>query len=134
MEASFLSTTIQRFYPSTSEKIQELLASNKLVEKLAQSAYLKIESAIQQYADVASKLKIITRIIPAWKDGKYTDISYTSIFICAAILMYVISPIDLFPDFIPIIGGLDDAILVSVLIKTVDKEIERFLIWENENK
>ncbi len=35
------------------------------------------------------------------------------------LLAFVISPIDLIPDFIPIIGYLDDAILVAIVLRSV---------------
>ena len=55
------------------------------------------------------------------------------VFLSVAILLYFVSPIDLIPDFIPLIGGLDDVLLLGFLIKIIDKEIERFLTWEMEN-
>lgn len=34
-------------------------------------------------------------------------------------LLYLLSPIDLIPDFIPVLGHLDDALLVAGLLKLV---------------
>jgi uncharacterized membrane protein YkvA (DUF1232 family) len=48
-------------------------------------------------------------------------------------LLYFVNPIDVLPDFIPIIGGLDDAILLAYLLKVIDKEIEKFIAWEKLN-
>ena len=130
MKPSFLTSTIQKFYPKTAEKIQEIIESNVLLEKLTTAVYNKIESAVQKYADIAERIKVIARMVQAWRNKQYTNISYTTVFLCIAILVYFVSPIDLFPDFIPIIGGLDDAILLAYLIKIIDKEIEKFTAWE----
>jgi uncharacterized membrane protein YkvA (DUF1232 family) len=35
----------------------------------------------------------------------------------ALIVLYVVSPIDLIPDFIPVIGWVDDAVLVPLAIR-----------------
>jgi len=130
MKPSFLTSTIQKFYPKTAEKIQEIIESNVLLEKLTTAAYNKIESAVQKYADIAERIKVIARMVQAWRNKQYTNISYTTVFLCIAILAYFVSPIDLFPDFIPFVGGLDDAILLAYLIKIIDKEIEKFTDWE----
>jgi len=37
------------------------------------------------------------------------------------LLLYIISPIDLIPDFIPVIGQLDDMVVVGLLIKQIYK-------------
>ena len=43
---------------------------------------------------------------------------YAKAFI-AAIVAYALSPIDLIPDFIPVLGYADDAILVSLVLRSV---------------
>lgn len=133
MTASFLTSVIQQYYPATAEKIKILIESNVLLEKLAVAVYEKIESSVQKYADIASRLNVLTRLTKAWRNKEYTEVSYVTVFLSVAILLYFVSPIDLMPDFIPIVGGLDDVLLLGFLLKMIDKEIERFLTWEKEN-
>jgi uncharacterized membrane protein YkvA (DUF1232 family) len=133
MTASFLTSVIQQYYPATAEKIKILIESNVLLEKLAVAVYEKIESSVQKYADIASRLNVLTRLTKAWRNKEYTVVSYVTVFLSVAILLYFVSPIDLVPDFIPIVGGLDDVLLLGFLLKMIDKEIERFLTWEKEN-
>ncbi len=49
------------------------------------------------------------------------------------IIVYALSPIDLIPDFIPILGYLDDVILlptfIAITIKFIPKEV-----WERNSK
>ena len=130
MTASFLTSVIQQYYPATAEKIKILIESNVLLEKLAVAVYEKIESSVQKYADIASRLNVLTRLTKAWRNKEYTEVSYVTVFLSVAILLYFVSPIDLVPDFIPIVGGLDDVLLLGFLLKMIDKEIERFLTWE----
>jgi uncharacterized membrane protein YkvA (DUF1232 family) len=40
-------------------------------------------------------------------------------FLIAALIPYLASPIDLIPDFIPIVGQLDDAFLVALVLRRV---------------
>ncbi|HPN18308.1 MAG TPA: DUF1232 domain-containing protein, partial [Chitinophagales bacterium] len=110
MTASFLTSVIQQYYPATAEKIKILIESNVLLEKLAVAVYEKIESSVQKYADIASRLNVLTRLTKAWRNKEYTEVSYVTVFLSVAILLYFVSPIDLVPDFIPIVGGLDDVL------------------------
>lgn len=45
--------------------------------------------------------------------------------LAGAILIYVLSPIDLIPDFIPVLGYLDDVILLPALIALTIRLIPR---------
>jgi uncharacterized membrane protein YkvA (DUF1232 family) len=51
-----------------------------------------------------------------------------------AAIAYAASPIDLIPDFIPVIGHLDDLILVPLLIWLATRLIPRDVITECRNR
>ena len=47
-----------------------------------------------------------------------------------AALLYVLSPIDLIPDFIPVVGYVDDALVVAVCIKLVQADLDKYRDWK----
>jgi uncharacterized membrane protein YkvA (DUF1232 family) len=49
----------------------------------------------------------------------------------ALVIPYLVSPIDLIPDFIPVIGQLDDALLVVVVFGYVARKAGRDVIAEH---
>lgn len=52
----------------------------------------------------------------------------------AMTVAYLLSPIDLIPDFIPVLGLLDDLVLVPILIKTTVSLIPKSLLDELRSK
>src|SRR5687768_6656862 len=46
----------------------------------------------------------------------------------AAVAVYLASPVDLIPDFIPVVGYLDDALLVAVVLDGLLSYLDRALI------
>ena len=46
--------------------------------------------------------------------------------IIAGTLAYVVLPIDVIPDFIPVVGWLDDAFVLGLATTTLSEEIEKF--------
>ena len=44
--------------------------------------------------------------------------------------MWVISPIDLIPDFVPIIGPLDDVIVVALALRYAARKVPREVLFE----
>ncbi len=128
---SVLDNFVGKYYPETLLKVKELMASNVLLEKLLKQVYSKLDTTVQKYADHFERIKVVLRMMEAWRTKAYRDVSKSSIAISILVLLYIVSPIDIFPDFIPIIGGLDDVLLIGFLLKIIDKEIEKFLKWES---
>ena len=48
--------------------------------------------------------------------------------VLAAVAVYLASPVDLIPDFIPVLGYLDDALLVAVVLDGLLNYLDRALI------
>jgi hypothetical protein len=51
-----------------------------------------------------------------WFAGKHAETPWHAKALAAFVVAYALSPIDLIPDFIPVLGYLDDVILLPVLI------------------
>ena len=56
------------------------------------------------------------------------DVPTAAKVVLAAVAVYLVSPIDLIPDFIPWVGYLDDVILAAVVVDGVINFIERPLL------
>jgi uncharacterized membrane protein YkvA (DUF1232 family) len=56
------------------------------------------------------------------------DVPTSAKVVLAALAVYLVSPVDLIPDFIPWIGYLDDLILAAIVVDGVVNFIERPLL------
>jgi len=50
--------------------------------------------------------------------------------IIAGTLAYVVLPIDVIPDFLPIVGWLDDVFILNYALSSLKEEIENFKIFK----
>ncbi|MBF9142760.1 DUF1232 domain-containing protein [Microvirga sp. SRT04] len=75
-------------------------------------------------------LQTMFRLIKASISGEYTGVPGTTVAAAVAVLIYFLSPIDLIPDFIPVLGLLDDVALVAWFSTTLKHEMDRFHEWE----
>lgn len=80
------------------------------------------------------KIPDIFRMIKMWRKGEYPMRSIDIILPLLG-LLYVISPIDLLPEVaVPVIGVLDDLAVLLLAIPKLIKEVDKFLLWETEQK
>ena len=70
------------------------------------------------------------RFIRAWRDGTYRDVPWKSIIVAIAGIFYFLDPIDIIPDFIPVIGYLDDSVVLAFVARTIHSDLEKFRQWE----
>lgn len=76
--------------------------------------------------------QILVRLLKAWRSGAYNGVSSQSLAVMVAGILYVISPLDLIPDFVPVIGFVDDASVMAWLFESIGKELKNFRQWEKE--
>ncbi|TDN37978.1 DUF1232 domain-containing protein [Hymenobacter sp. UV11] len=98
---------------------------NEMADKLASEE--SKDNKFKQLFDVALTL---VRLVRNYATGEYRDINNSTIISGLAVLLYVLSPVDLIPDFIPVVGFLDDLSLVSWFVGKFQGEIVRFSEWE----
>ena len=70
------------------------------------------------------------RLIKAYASGEYRHVANKSLLIGVAVLLYLVTPFDIIPDFIPLIGLLDDISLMAWFVDAFQKEITKFREWE----
>ncbi|AMW82463.1 DUF1232 domain-containing protein [Pseudomonas yamanorum] len=74
-------------------------------------------------------LKLLQALCLAYWRGEYRAISPKALISVVAGLMYFLSPIDAIPDFIPVLGMLDDIAVLAWVMKTLDGELSAFRAW-----
>ena len=82
------------------------------------------------FAETWPYLMAMIRLISAYHQGEYRDISSQNLNIVVAAIIYFVSPFDLIPDWVPIFGHLDDALVVRLAIRFVGVDLDTFMAWE----
>ena len=62
----------------------------------------------------ANRARLATLLLALWKLFKHPDTPWAPKLVAIAVLAYAVSPIDLIPDFIPVLGLLDDLVLLPL--------------------
>ena len=78
-------------------------------------------------------LKLLFPLIREYWKGTYRDVSVKSIVIFLATLAYIISPVDLIPDYILGFGQVDDAAILGLSLLFLEKELLKYEEWRNRD-
>jgi uncharacterized membrane protein YkvA (DUF1232 family) len=113
----------ERFKESDFKKVVD--EEKNIFEKIANEGPLK---------DYFEKAKLLFNMVRDFYRGDYRDISYMNMALIGAIFLYVLSPIDLIPDFIPMAGYLDDAAVIAYGLKRLNTEIEKYEAWKKNKE
>lgn len=114
-------------------KAERYLKHPAEVTKLLNAAFKKAtakKSVGSLAAEAWENLQLLSRMIKAAVAGDYKGIPTTTLVGGVAVLIYFITPIDLIPDFIPVIGLLDDASLLAWFMTSIKTELDRYKEWD----
>jgi len=121
------------FFKILTRQAAKLMGKPAKIGFLLRDAYQKLIDAKSDktgFAQIRDIMFSFIRLVKSYFSGEYRAISTKSIIIGIATLLYVVSPIDLVPDFIPILGFADDISLMAWFIKAFQTELSKFREWE----
>jgi uncharacterized membrane protein YkvA (DUF1232 family) len=78
-------------------------------------------------------IKLLFPLIRDYWKGTYRDLSAKSIVIFIVALAYIISPIDLIPDYILGLGQIDDAAILGLSLYFLEKDLMKYKEWKDKN-
>ena len=91
-------------------------------EKQIKGKFLKAIPLKQFFEDFL----ILFALLKDYFNGKYREVPWWTIAAIGVALLYVLSPLDLIPDFIPFVGYLDDAAVIAACLKMVEKDLDKY--------
>ena len=79
------------------------------------------------------EVKIFFLMLKDFFTRKYTEVPVGTIMAIAGSLLFVLSPIDIIPDFIPVVGFLDDAGVIAACMNFVKIDLENYKKFKGLN-
>lgn len=111
---------------------EKLLNDVDKLERFLQRLEKKLK-VIPIAGEKLSDVPILVSLIKSYVQKEYPDVPIGTIIAILSALIYFVSPIDVVPDSIPILGYFDDAAVVAACWKLVETDVEEYLKWRKEN-
>ncbi|HLW19488.1 MAG TPA: YkvA family protein [Cyclobacteriaceae bacterium] len=104
------------------DKLRELL--HKVSSKIAEV------SETPAVKESKTQVEVVFRMLKAYYNKEYNGISSRTLGLLVLALLYFVLPVDFIPDFIPVVGYIDDVTVILAVFKSLSSDIEKFLEWE----
>jgi uncharacterized membrane protein YkvA (DUF1232 family) len=121
-----------RVYKRARKQAEQRLKDPKKTRKLADDAERKLRDQVERVGDAVDELGALIRMIRAYAKGEYRDVPWTTLAAAGAAIVYFVSPIDVIPDPIPVVGLSDDVVVVLFVVAAIKHEIDAFERWEEQ--
>ncbi|MET3126395.1 uncharacterized membrane protein YkvA (DUF1232 family) [Arcicella rosea] len=123
------------FFKTATKKAGKYAGTGLAVLELLREALIKAKDIAKNENKgigqvLAERITTLSRMVKAYATGQYRIIPWATILKVIAGLIYFISPIDLIPDFLPLVGLSDDLALVMWLFTSLKTDIDNFIAWE----
>ncbi|MCA1844178.1 MAG: DUF1232 domain-containing protein [Actinobacteria bacterium] len=111
-------------------RAEELVRNPKELLRLLDMAEERLDKLeAGRFTPMKDDLKSLLRMMRASGDGRYREMSKKNLALAGLGLLYLVSPLDVLPDFLP--GGFaDDAAVIGFIVKKLRSELVAFEAWE----
>lgn len=82
------------------------------------------------FSTIVEDVTALFSLVKDYANGTYREVPWNTIVAAAAGLLYLVCPIDLIPDFIPLIGLVDDLAVLTFVLKSVHTDLQDYLQWK----
>ena len=104
------------------EDIKEVLEKQEEIES-------RFKGPLKRFLRDAKEL---LSLLKDYASGEYRRAPFFTVAAITAALLYVLNPFDLIPDFIPVVGQVDDALVVSLCLYLIEKDLKRYREWKEQ--
>jgi uncharacterized membrane protein YkvA (DUF1232 family) len=91
----------------------------------------KVEKASPALRRILASVKDLYTLFRDSVRGNY-DLHPVTVGVIGAGLLYFIMPLDLVPDYIPLVGLLDDVVVLTTIINSLQDELSQYRSWKKQ--
>ena len=119
--------TIKKEHKKRQEDFEEEDVQNVLEDEEEIKSKFENKGKLQRYVDDA---QLLFNLLRDYANGNYREVPFNVVAAIGGALLYVLSPLDLIPDFIPIVGYLDDAAVIAFCLNLIEKDLISYKVWK----
>lgn len=124
----------KKFYDKCLSKAEKMRPNKKKISNVLKKARKIFERLhnIPRCEALTKNICYFCDLLSDYFAGIYQELPLSTIVAVLAGLLYVVSPIDAFPDVIPVLGWIDDAAVLAFVVAAEQGDVEEYLNWKKQ--
>jgi uncharacterized membrane protein YkvA (DUF1232 family) len=74
--------------------------------------------------------RLLLSVVKDYWSGRYRQLPMGTVGAAVFTLIYVLNPLDLVPDVLPVIGQIDDAAVVAACLLLIEHDLRKYTAWQ----
>jgi uncharacterized membrane protein YkvA (DUF1232 family) len=108
-----------REHERLARKLRELFVSREMV-------FEKLREIPQRMQRLTNQVELLLELADDYSSGRYREVRWYSLAIAASAALYFVSPSDVIPDWVPVLGHLDDLLVMGIALRLVQKDLRAY--------
>lgn len=93
----------------------------------------RLKQRSRVFARMRRALRLFWPMVVDVARGRYRPVPWSAMLWMLAAVVYLLSPLDLIPDFLMVIGLVDDVVIVGWMLTRVDHALEDYRRWRESD-
>jgi uncharacterized membrane protein YkvA (DUF1232 family) len=127
----FLRESDEKWSPEAEKLLEDYSKMEKMLKRAEKKLDERKKGPIRKLFD---NVNFMILLIQDYMNGEYKQIPYGSIILATAAVLYFVLPFDFVPDFISGLGFIDDLAVVTLAMKQIEADLEKYKDWREKRK
>ena len=94
----------------------------------------KVWGLLGKLGSKAADIKLLWNMMIDYKEGRYPNVPWRLIGSIVFAFVYLLMPVDVIPDIIPILGFTDDIAVFGLVLTSFEHDLEAYKAWREEHR
>ena len=113
------------------KKAEKILDNEDKMERFLNRLENKLKK-VPVAGDALSMIPVMISMLRSYFKKEYKDIPVGTLIALISGLLYWLTPADAIPDFLPVIGYIDDATVIGVCLKLINDDLKDYKKWRDK--
>jgi uncharacterized membrane protein YkvA (DUF1232 family) len=77
-----------------------------------------------------NQLGLLFGMVRDYASGAYREVPWHAVAMAVAAILYFLSPVDIIPDFIPVAGYVDDAVITGLVMGAIRESLKKYCAFK----